>query len=276
MRKSALPAPFRPRLHYMRPPSILTSVPVQARKTAQHTTAFAKRLHVHYQNPPPGPFRRELLLTITTLQTGILDASTFINFGLFVSNMTGNVIFLGAAISGFVYQHDITPSVIALISFFVGGFLTGLCGRLTHQPETAYSRYFFAGLSLIHCCLYFIAASLVFTDTVPPTTTSSLRLIIFALLALGQGSQVVLTKRAGLPEFTTAVVTSTIADLSANADFSHLVGKGWRSQTRRASSVIALFVGAIIGGEVIKYQGFGVAMFVAGGISFVIIFGWSL
>jgi uncharacterized membrane protein YoaK (UPF0700 family) len=263
----------------MRSPIKLTSVPVQARKTAQQTTAFAQRLHVHYQNPPPTPFRRELLLTITTFQTGILDAATFITWGLFVSNMTGNVIFLGAAIAGFVVQHDITPSVVALISFFVGGFLTSLCGRLTHQPDTAhsaYSRYFFAGMSLIHCCLYLIGASLVSTDTVPITTTSSLRLIIFALLSMGQGSQIVLTRHAGLPEFTTAVVTSTIADFSANADFSHLVGKGWRAQIRRAASVIAIFVGAIVGGEVINHQDFGVAMFVAGGISFVIIFGWSL
>ena len=93
----------------------LTSVSVRAYKNAQEAAAFARRLHVHYQNPPPTPFRRELLLTLTTFQTGVLDAATFIGFGLFVSNMTGNVILLGAAIAD-LYQHDVAPNIIALIA----------------------------------------------------------------------------------------------------------------------------------------------------------------
>ena len=189
--------------------------------------------------------------------------------------MTGNVILLGAAIAD-LYQHDVTPNIIAFIAFFVGGFLTGLYERVTRQREAGYSRYFFANMTMIHCALYFIAASLIFTDTIPEGSTSQLRLIIFALLALGQGSQVVLSKRAGLPEFTTAVVTSTIADLSANANLQQVRGKTMRGQARRAASVIALFVGSIVGGETFKYQGFEVALFVAGGISCVIVFGWSL
>src|SRR5277367_925563 len=239
--------------------TIFTSVSVRARKTIQKAAVFARRLHVHFQNSPPTPFRRELLLTLTTFQTGILDSATFIGFGLFVANMTGNVILLGVAIAD-LYHRDVTPNIIALIAFSVGGFLTGLDERVTRQPASGYSRYFFASMTMIHCALYFIAASLIFTDTIPQNTTSPLRLIIFALLALGQGSQVVVSKRAGLPEFTTAVITSTIADLSANANLSQVRGKGMRGQLRRAASVIALFVGSIAGGETFKYQGFGVAL----------------
>jgi len=263
----------------MRLHTIFTAVSLRARKTLQEASAFPRRLHVHYQNSPPTPFRRELLLTVTTFQTGILDATTFIGFGLFVANMTGNVILLSAAITDLYpsfYPHDVTPNIIALIAFFVGGFLTGLYERVSRQSEARQSRYFFASMTMVHCALYFIAASLIFTDTIPVDPTSSLRLIIFALLALGQGSQVVLSKRAGLPEFTTAVVTSTIADLSANANTVQVRGKGMRGQLRRVASVIALFVGSIVGGETFKSQGFGVALFVAGGISCVTAVGWSL
>lgn len=189
--------------------------------------------------------------------------------------MTGNLVLLGISISG-LYQHDVTPNIIALVAFFVGGGLTGLDERVSRQRELGYARSFFASLTMIHCVLYFIAAALIFTHTIPVDTTSSLRLIIFALLALGQGSQVVVSKRAGLPEFTTAVVTSTIADLSANTILVQVTGKGMRGQLRRAASVIALFVGSIVGGETFKYQGFGVAIFVAGGISWVTVLGWSL
>jgi uncharacterized membrane protein YoaK (UPF0700 family) len=255
--------------------TIFTSVSVRARKFVHEAAAYARRLHTHFQNPPPTPFRRELLLTLTTLQTGVLDAATFIGFGLFVANMTGNVVLLGISIAG-LYQHDVTPNIIALIAFFVGGGLTGLDERISRQRELGYTRSFFASLTMIHCALYFIAAALIFTHTIPADTTSSLRLIIFALLALGQGSQVVVSKRAGLPEFTTAVVTSTIADLSVNTSFVQVTGKGMRGQLRRAASVIALFVGSIVGGETFKYQGFGVAIFVAGGISCVTVLGWSL
>ena len=129
---------------------------------------------------------------------------------------------------------------------------------------------------MVHCALYFIAASLIFTDTIQVDPTSSQRLIVFALLSLGQGSQVVLSKRAGLPEFTTAVVTSTIADLSANANALPVRGKGMRGQLRRVASVIALFVGSIVGGETFKHQGFAVALFIAGGVSGVTAVGWSL
>ena len=263
--------PPRRRFH-----SMLTSVSSRAHKAFHETTILIARLHVHFGKPPPTPFRRELLLTLTTLQTGILDAATFIGFGIFVANMTGNVVLLGAHIAN-LYQHDVTPNIIALIAFFVGGSLTGLYERETHQPDEAgYSRYFFALLTLIHCVLYFIAGSLIFTNTIPADTTSSTRLIIFALLALGQGSQVVVSKRAGFPEFTTAVVTSTLADLSANASLSKTWCKGVRGQLRRIASVLALFLGSIVGGETFKYQGFGVALFVAGGISCVTVLGWSL
>jgi uncharacterized membrane protein YoaK (UPF0700 family) len=244
------------------------------RKAVQQAAALPQLLHVHYQKPPPTPFRREILLTLTTFQTGILDAATFIGFGIFVANMTGNVILLGAAIAH-LYQHDVLPNIIAIIAFLAGGFVTGIYERATRQPAGD-SRYFFASMTAIHCALYFTAASLMFTDIIPYDETSGLRLIIFALLALGQGSQIVLSKRAGLPEFTTAVITSTLADLFANANFAQVRGNGMRGQIRRTASVIALFVGSIIGAETFKYHGFSVALFVAGGISCVIIFGWSL
>ena len=182
-----------PGRRYMSLHTIFTSVSVRARKTIQKAAVFARRLHVHYQNPPPTPFRRELLLTLTTFQTGVLDAATFVEFGIFVANMTVNVVLLGAAIAD-LYQHDVTPNIIALISFFGGDFLTGLYERVTRQSEAGYSRYFVASMTMIHCALYFITASLIFVDTFPEDITSPLRLVIFALLALGQGSQVVLSK----------------------------------------------------------------------------------
>lgn len=252
----------------------LTAFALQVRRYAHQTANLLRHLHAHYQDPPPAPLRRELVLAITTFQTGILDAATFIAYGLFVANMTGNVVLLGAAI-GHLYQHDVLPNIIALIAFFVGGFLTGISERVTQQSATGHSRCFFATMTMFHCALYFIAASLIFTNTIPVDTTSRLRLIIFALLALGQGSQCVLSKRAALPEFTTVVITSTLADLSADPNLLKIRGKGIRERIRRASSVVALLVGSIVGAEASGHQGYGVTLFLAGGISCLIALGWS-
>src|SRR5271156_3388621 len=99
-----------------------------------HISSLSRRLKTHFVEPPPTPFRRELLLSLTTFQTGILDAATFTTYGIFVGNMTGNVVFLGLAISG-LYNNSIAPSIIALASFFLGGWITGFFDRATHQRE---------------------------------------------------------------------------------------------------------------------------------------------
>ena len=239
-----------------------------------HISTLSRRVKSHFMQPPPKPLRRELLLTLTTFQTGILDAATFVTYGLFVGNMTGNVIFLGLAISGLYYQ-DIFPSIIALASFFLGAWITGLYDRSTHQKEKGYTRVFYVLFTIFHLTVYLIAAALVYTSTIPQRTPSNTRLILFFLLAMGQGSQIVVSKKAGLPEFTTNVITSTMADLSADFDPVHLQ-KGWRSRVRRVASIVSLLIGAIVGGEVFGREGFGVTLFIAGGISGVLALGWGL
>ena len=259
----------------MPPRAKLTAFSLRLHLFADRTRGLLHRLRDHFDTPPPTPLRREILLSLTTFQTGILDVATFMAFRLFVANMTGNVVILGAAIAHF-YMNDIAPNCVALGMFILGGIITGIIERITNQCEKGHTRLFFAALSLFHCILYFVAAALVFTNVTPVSSTSRLSLITFALLALGQGSQIVLTKRAGLAEFTTAVITSTIGDISSDPKLFHFWGKGVRGLDRRVASVMSLLVGAIAGGEIYKFQGYGVSLFVGGGISFLIMIGWSL
>ena len=69
---------------------------------------------------------------------------------------------------------------------------------------------------------------------------------------------------------------STLADLSADVNLLHVRVKGLRGQIPQATNVIALFVGSIVGSEIFKHQGFGVTLYVAGGISCLIALGGSL
>lgn len=234
------------------------------------------RLCRHLKTTPPTPLRREILLTLTTIEAGLLDASVYASLGhVFVANMTGNIILLGIAIADLQIEVDVLPIAVSLVAFFVGGLATGRLERWTRQNEPGHARWFFALITLVDCTLNFISTALVFTNVVvSEQLTGNMRLIIFAFLALGQGSQLVLTKRAGLPEFSNAVVTNVYLDLSTDRKLFHLWGEGTRSRNRRAVCLVALLIGALIGGEIVKFKGFGIALVVSAVISLVTTVGW--
>jgi uncharacterized membrane protein YoaK (UPF0700 family) len=236
-----------------------------------------RRLHLHINSPPPTPFRREVLLTLTTIQTGILDAAIYASLGrVFVANMTGNIVLLGLAIATLRFDADFLPTCVSLVAFFIGGMLTGIIERVTRQRDGSHSRIFFATMTLLDAILNFVSAALVYTIVIKTQTTGEMRLIIFALLAMGQGSQLVLTKRAGLPAFANAVVTNTYVDLSTDPKLFHFWGEGTRERNRRAISILSLLAGAIIGAEINKFFGLGIALFIGAGFSCVTAIGWSL
>ena len=185
---------------------------------------ISRRLHLHLKTAPPTPLRREILLTLTTIEASLLDASVYASLGrVFVAKMTGNIILLGIAIADLQIEVNVLPICVSLVAFFVGGLVTGLLERWTQQHEPGHARWFFALITLVDCTLNFVSTALVFTNVVvSEQLTGNMRLIIFALLALGQGSQLVLTKRAGLPEFSNAVVTNIYLDLSTDRKLFHL------------------------------------------------------
>jgi uncharacterized membrane protein YoaK (UPF0700 family) len=101
--------------------------------------------------------------------------------------------------------------------------------------------------------------------------------LVFGVLAFGQGSQLVLSKKVGLSEFTTTVITSTLADLSSD----EFILKIWkmehlRSRLRRLISILCMLFGATVGAQIVVHRSFAVAVFVAAGISCIVAIGWAL
>jgi uncharacterized membrane protein YoaK (UPF0700 family) len=246
-------------------------------KAATATPTRFQRLHSHTNTPPPGPFRREILLTLTTIQTGILDAAIYASLGrVFVANMTGNIVLLGLAIATLRFDADFLPTCVSLVAFFIGGMLTGILERLTRQQDGSHTRLFFTTMTLVDSILNFTSAALIYTNVIQTQATGEMRLIIFGLLATGQGSQLVLTKRAGLPAFANAVITNTYVDLSTDPHLFHIWGPGTRERNRRAISILSLLAGAVIGAEICKFYGLGIALFIGAGLSCITAIGWIL
>src|SRR5579859_6081750 len=248
---------------------------LNAPEPSLETPTLLSKFVSHINSPLPTPLRREILLTLTTFQTGLLDASVYISLGhVFVANMTGNIVLLGLAIANLKTEADVLPICISLVAFFVGGLVTGVIERIALQEN--HTRLFFTAMTLVDCVLNFVAATLVVTVPIVAEVNGNMRLIIFALLAFGQGLQLVVTKRAGLPEFANAVVTNTYVDLSTDPKLFALWGPGVRERNRRAVSLLSLLAGALVGAEIYKYAGLDIALFVAGGVSFITAVGWSL
>ena len=192
------------------------------------------------RDSPDGPLP-PLLLTLTVV-TGLVDAMSYLKLGhVFVANMTGNVVFLGFGIAG-AGGISIWPSLTALGSFLVGGVAGGRIGarwsndRGRHLTATTATE-----LLLVACGLVVAAFSTHHIGT-------GSRYAMIVLLAVAMGVQNATARKLAVPDLTTTVLTMTLTGVAAD---SALAGGRGSKLARRALSVAAMLVGALIGGALV-------------------------
>jgi uncharacterized membrane protein YoaK (UPF0700 family) len=179
-----------------------------------------------------------LLLTLTVV-TGLVDATSYLKLGhVFVANMTGNVVFLGFGIAG-AGGISVWASLTALGSFLVGGILGGRIGTRWSSDR---GRHLTATTSTE---LLLVAAALVVAALSPHHIGTATRYAVIILLAISMGVQNAAARRLAVPDITTTVLTMTLTGLAADAA---LAGGHGSKLGRRALSVIAMLLGALIGG----------------------------
>src|SRR5690242_5515906 len=75
------------------------------------------------------------LLLLLTMVTGLVDAASYLKLGhVFVANMTGNVVFIGFALSG-AKGLSVPASLAAIGSFLTGGVAGGRLGGRTDDDR---------------------------------------------------------------------------------------------------------------------------------------------
>jgi uncharacterized membrane protein YoaK (UPF0700 family) len=194
--------------------------------------------------PPPnsrdGPLP-PLLLTLTIV-TGLVDATSYLKLGhVFVANMTGNVVFLGFGIAG-AGGISVWASLTALGSFLVGGVGGGRIGvrwssdRGRHLTATTGTE------------LLLVAAALVVVAVSTHHVGTASRYAVISLLAIAMGVQNTAARKLAVPDLTTTVLTMTLTGLAADAALS---GGPGSKIGRRALSVAAMLLGALIGGALV-------------------------
>jgi uncharacterized membrane protein YoaK (UPF0700 family) len=178
-------------------------------------------------------------LLLLTFVTGLIDAASVLGLGrIFTANMTGNVVFLGFALSG-VQELSIAASVIAL-----GGFLAGAAwgGRLVRADARAALP---ATLALIVLLLFVATLVAALADarlTLP-------RGAVLVLLAMPMGLQNAVVRRLAVPDMTTTVLTLTLTGIAAD---SSLAGGTNPRLPRRVAAVVVMLLGAMAGASLLR------------------------
>jgi uncharacterized membrane protein YoaK (UPF0700 family) len=155
--------------------------------------------------PPKHP--SEILLL--TLVAGGADALGYLELGkVFTSNMTGNVVLLGIALSE-GRGNDTGRSLFAFLAFLVGnGIGAFLCSRFFRKDSPASIITAVIGLEAV--LLLVFAASSAF---IPPARQLELAYPLIALLAASMGLQAAAVYRMGTPGVTTTAITGTLTTL---------------------------------------------------------------
>ena len=184
------------------------------------------------------------LLVALTMVTGLVDAFSYLVLGhVFVANQTGNVVFFAFALAG-VGGFSATASVAAIGCFALGALGAGRLGRfLAGRRELLLGVT--AGIQAV-----IVAETVTMTALTPIPIPAGLRYALIASLSITMGAQNATARKLAVPDLTTTVLTLTITGIAAD---SPLAGATGARAARRLISVIAMFVGALAGAELVLH-----------------------
>ena len=174
------------------------------------------------------------LLVAMTLVTGLVDAFSYLVLGhVFV----GNVVFLGFALIG-APGFSIWASAAALAAFGLGALAGGWIGARLGQNR----GQLLSAAAAVQATLFAVSVVLAALSASP--VPASYRYPLIVALSAGMGVQNATARRLAVPDLTTTVLTLTITGIAADSGIAG--GKG-SSAGRRFTSVVAMFLGALIG-----------------------------
>ncbi len=203
---------------------------------------------------PPQP----LIVTLAglTVVSGVLDAVSFLGLGhVFIANMTGNVVLIGFAAAG-APGFSFTASLCAL-GCFLGGAVMG--GRLAQRVRPHRSLM----LLVMTVEAVLTATAAIVAGNVAAIGTGWPRFTVIALLAVGVGQRNAAVRRLKVPDMSTTVLTTTLTGLASD---SSLAGGANPNASRRITSVVSQFGGALVGALLVLHVGAAWSLAAAAGI----------
>ncbi|WP_296738697.1 YoaK family protein [Mesorhizobium sp.] len=182
----------------------------------------------------PLPF----FLHALTIVTGLVDAVSYLRLGhVFVANMTGNVVFLGFAVTDHL-NFSIPASLTALAAFLVGSLAGGRLG-------TMFGRHRGRLLAIVTSAQVGLVGIALFVSLLGAALSDgTVQYGLIVLLGGTMGLQNATARRLGVPDMTTTVLTLTLTGLAADS-----IGAGGTNPrpVRRMTAVVLMFIGAAAG-----------------------------
>jgi uncharacterized membrane protein YoaK (UPF0700 family) len=187
------------------------------------------------------------VMIVLTVVTGVVDATSYLTLGhVFVANMTGNVVFLGFALAG-AHGLSASSSLIALGSFLLGASAGGRF-RVRHPDHRG---HMLRAASIAQAMLLAIALIVALVLTKPTSTPASYALLV--PMAVAMGIQNAAAQLLAVPELTTTVLTRTLTGIASDLA---LLGHGHETAAmfaRRVVAVVAMLLGALVGGLLVLH-----------------------
>jgi uncharacterized membrane protein YoaK (UPF0700 family) len=203
------------------------------------------------------------LLVGLTVLTGVVDAVSILSLGrVFVANMTGNVVFIGFALTG-AAGFSLAASLAALAGFLIGA---GVGGRLVRRFSDDRALLFEAAVAVE---LALLVAALIVIQAVEHSITPVVGAVVAAVMAVGTGVQNAVVRRLAVPDMTTTVLTMTLTGIAADIR----AGNASRALQRRLLAVAAMLGGAVAGSELVLHEGTSAALALAIGLLAVVAIG---
>src|SRR5271165_7198652 len=203
---------------------------------------------------PPQP----LIVTLAalTVVSGMLDAVSFLGLGhVFIANMTGNVVLIGFAAAG-APGFSFMASLCALGCFLAGAVMAGRLAQRVRPQRTL----LLMAMALEAACT---AVAAVVAATATSVGTGWARFAAIALLAFGVGLRNAVVRRLRVPDMSTTVLTTTLTGLASD---SSLAGGTNPDASRRITSVVCQFGGALVGALLVLHAGAAWSLAVAAGL----------
>ncbi len=205
----------------------------------------------------PSRTSRSLVVSLAalTVVSGFLDSVSYLGLGhVFTANMTGNVALLGFAVAG-AAGFSVTASLCALGAFLVGAAIGGRVARRAPLRRNLMMIVMSMEVSLT------IVAALIAVDVGAAGIGSGWpRFTVIALLAVSMGARNTAVRRLGVADMTTTVLTAPLTGLASDSSFA---GGDNRNASHRLTSVVSMFVGAVVGATLTIHVHPAVALAVA-------------
>ncbi|KAK3393987.1 hypothetical protein B0H63DRAFT_555269 [Podospora didyma] len=194
----------------------------------------------------------DIVLVVCYLITGLLDSTSILVWGSFVSMQTGNTVYLGL---GLASPHESTrwiKSAVSLGSFCVGSFLFSRFHRF-FSPKR---RWILCASFAVQAGLTATAAAIVtFTEPPPKDDIGWHVLVPISLVAFQSCGQAVISRALRYNTLNSVVLTSIYCDLFSDTDLFGLLNA---ERNRRVGAPLFLLLGAFLGGK-FAHSSLGVA-----------------